>query len=1297
MRNTIRIFLAISWRITTVVPILVGQLSASEGNLEIRYDLPRAGKVSLAVYDQRDHQVRTLLAGEPQEAGKHLLRWDGLDRAGNAMPMGNYQWKLLMNDGLKADYLTLVGQNPIDPAKPWEPTVGSHQGPSSVVIGHDGSLYHGSRNSEGPPVLMKLDSEAGPIRWVRDWQTKGPVSMVEIGESLYVLGWNAELQRVNTATGINQGKPIDLLWPGDVRSGIDDPVSSYAIKIAADGDKLIVAYRDHNLLRWIDPATGNVLREVALPQPRGAVVGDGVVYGLSGNSVVAISADGKVSTIIAPGTLAAPTAFDFDRINKQLVVADGAEDQRVRRFTTDGKPLATYGRMGGRLDGAHVPTDFRDVSYVTCDSTGGFYAVESDHLRRIVHIAADGTVAKQWLGGVPFFAVTSVDSAAPNELWYVASYTTMAVANLDLQTGAWTITHTYSMPEKGFGDGLFPSVGAFPVWRVRHHAGGTYLIHESPAALLRVDEKGRRLVPVALASHKKWGAERFENAAINAAMAKQGFSYDDLGSDAFSWSDNNGNGELDAEEFRFHNQAAPMHGRFCTFDDQLNIYLGYSQATNYTYTGKRWLLFDFQQSAYAKLPNLAAAGSATPVWDWSKLELSASKMPSDLVAESAIAARWDPRGGVTLALRGEVGNDADRHGLVWPDGQQGATHLLRTMPDGTSWTVSKHDSPGMPAATVLRCPGYFPGHTHGCIIASDRNYYGATAWTEDGLFAGFFLDRHADDLPDWAYDPRGRGLHGLLAGDDWECAGSLADLPDGSVLWIPRSSGRSAVFQVTGWENWFRDHGKIEINEPRPAAIPDGKGLVGTYYRGKDFAEPPVASQVDARLWFRNGSSNERIMSWSAGPCKGIAATEPFSVRWTGRLEAPLGEDYWFRIYNENHKSSFVESQWWRDGAGFGRLWLNGVLVIDRSEGVAPSRPFEAGPIRLEAGRSYEIKVEYASPGVTQPEFSLAWASNTKQWERVPPAYLHADPPPPAPVVHVLAENPSTSSPTARFALDHPLSEPLTLRYRTIGTDYVPHTDEVTIAAGSLSSTVTLVTDTGPMKLMLEPDAAYHGDGTREAEAVTLGSIPSVTKGLGACYLLDEATGDVAHDSAGGFDTTFEVFMRPPIPRWLPSRGKRGGALEFSEPGTSLSLPVPNISGDFTVACWIRTKKATEPLVLGSFDLWLEDGRPKLIFAGWPSTIKDGPRLDDGQWHHLVIAWDQSGGKRAVHFYIDGLDSGNAFGPAEGSVNRLQIGLSNSAPARDFLGAIDELRIYQRCLAPEEIAQLAHPPAESLK
>ncbi len=1248
----------------------------------IVYELPRDGQVSAAVYDKDGRQIRILLAGQLQKAGRHELFWDGLDRLGNPMPPGEYVWKLLMNNGLEADYVAVVGQNPIDPAQPWVPTVGSHQGPSSVLLGSDGSLYHGSRNSEGPPVAMKLASENGPVIWSRNWQSKGPIDMAEIGKDIFLLTWDNHVQRIEPKTGLDSGKPIDVLWPGDKRSGCDDPVDSYAMKFDADGGSLVVAYRNHDALRWINPADGSVLRELKVAKPADVAAGaDGEVYVISGASLVSVSGD-KLAVIVPEGSLAAPAALAYDSVNRQLLIADGGQDQRVHRFGLDGNEIRAYGKRGGRLDGKFEAADFKDVSHLACDKAGGFYAVESDHLRRIVHIGPDGKVLKQWLGGAPFFMVVSMDKKRPTELWYSASGTTVAVADLDIEKGSYEITRTYSMPEEGFGGGLFPSLLKFPVWRVKHRNEKTFLIHESPAAILRVDEEARRLVPVALASHKAWEAKYFPLKAINDAMEKRGLKYDDEGSDAFTWSDTNGNGELDADEFRFHNVAAPVNnGRYSAFDDQFNIYIGYYAAPNYTYTGKRWLIFDFKDSAYAKLPNTAPAGSDVPQWDWSRLELSKAKVPPDVSKRlTATAVRWDSDDGVTLALRGE---EEDRHGMTWPNAQAGSARLLRAAPEGTAWTVSKHESPGMPPATVLRYPGYFPGTTHGCVIECDRNYYGATAWTYDGLYAGFFLDRHADDLPYWAYDPYGRGLYGLLPGDDWECAGSLADLPDGSVLWTPRNSGRSAVFRVRGWDNWFRTSGTVELADEPSAARTDGTGLYAEYYKGKSFSGETVLKRVDPQLWFKSGPASRRAPSWESGPCEGIKADEPFSVRWTGRVVAPFTEDYWFNVKNTFIAGGHVQNQTWKDGAGFVRVWLNNILIIDRSEGAPDGGHFEAGPFNLEAGKPYDLKVEYSSPGVPRPEFSISWASNTKEWERIPRAYLHPEQSPALPVVKLAASG-SGASQAVTFSIGAPASAKLPIRYRTEDSDYVPRYWTASIPAGANSAAMTAQRARGTLRLFLEPGASYFGDGS--AGTVIVGSNGPVEKGLVSYYPLDEAGGSVIHDRQGPFNGKFETFMNPPKPRWQRS-GILGGAMEFAEPGVSARLPGAKIAGDFSVSFWLRTSKSDEPLILGTFDLFLCQGIPKLIFGGWPMTIKDCPRLDDGSWHHLAFVWDQSGGKRAMSLFADGNLAGTGTGPGEGSFEGFALGMSNQPipEPKCFIGSFDEIRVYNRRLSPEEV------------
>ena len=55
----------------------------------LRYALPAAGRVTLAIYNATGQRIRTLLEGE-QQAGHHSAVWDGRDDTGQAVASGLY-------------------------------------------------------------------------------------------------------------------------------------------------------------------------------------------------------------------------------------------------------------------------------------------------------------------------------------------------------------------------------------------------------------------------------------------------------------------------------------------------------------------------------------------------------------------------------------------------------------------------------------------------------------------------------------------------------------------------------------------------------------------------------------------------------------------------------------------------------------------------------------------------------------------------------------------------------------------------------------------------------------------------------------------------------------------------------------------------------------------------------------------------------------------------------------------------------------------------------------------------------
>jgi len=72
---------------------LRNQPNPFSGSTNLRFELARAGQVSLRIYDAAGRQVRELLNG-PMNAGPAQINWDGRDETGLALPSGVYFCRL---------------------------------------------------------------------------------------------------------------------------------------------------------------------------------------------------------------------------------------------------------------------------------------------------------------------------------------------------------------------------------------------------------------------------------------------------------------------------------------------------------------------------------------------------------------------------------------------------------------------------------------------------------------------------------------------------------------------------------------------------------------------------------------------------------------------------------------------------------------------------------------------------------------------------------------------------------------------------------------------------------------------------------------------------------------------------------------------------------------------------------------------------------------------------------------------------------------------------------------------------
>jgi hypothetical protein len=200
-------------------------------------------------------------------------------------------------------------------------------------------------------------------------------------------------------------------------------------------------------------------------------------------------------------------------------------------------------------------------------------------------------------------------------------------------------------------------------------------------------------------------------------------------------------------------------------------------------------------------------------------------------------------------------------------------------------------------------------------------------------------------------------------------------------------------------------------------------------------------------------------------------------------------------------------------------------------------------------------------------------------------------------------------------------------------------------------------------------------------------------------WALDEAEGDIAHDSAG--ENNIALFGEP---AWQPAGGKIDGALQFDGINnhgiTDFVLDPAN--GPFSVFAWI--KGAGQVIIdqfdgTGSGEIWL--GTDELLgklmtclvpppagrFVAQPLVSES--IITDGQWHHIGFVWD--GSYRAL--YVDGKEVARdsaAQNPLKSADGGLHIGACKVVYVHFFSGLIDDIRIYNVALDAEQIQEFTY-------
>ncbi|MCX7826557.1 MAG: LamG domain-containing protein, partial [Verrucomicrobiae bacterium] len=207
----------------------------------------------------------------------------------------------------------------------------------------------------------------------------------------------------------------------------------------------------------------------------------------------------------------------------------------------------------------------------------------------------------------------------------------------------------------------------------------------------------------------------------------------------------------------------------------------------------------------------------------------------------------------------------------------------------------------------------------------------------------------------------------------------------------------------------------------------------------------------------------------------------------------------------------------------------------------------------------------------------------------------------------------------------------------------------------------------------------------------------AVEPGLVAHWNFDEGSGDVAKDVTGhGHDAALKNV------EWVPS--PRGHALRFH---TRRSLArygradAMNLSGDATLAVWVKTDAAVAPnthrLIFGddgpgvARNLHLSlDSYNRLSFEWADGRSNDSllapASLLNGSWKHVAVAAD-SRAMRVV-MYVDGVEVARKAMSLPISKATFKERLTGWFYNGFFQGELDDIRLYNRALTAKEVQRL---------
>ncbi len=243
------------------------------------------------------------------------------------------------------------------------------------------------------------------------------------------------------------------------------------------------------------------------------------------------------------------------------------------------------------------------------------------------------------------------------------------------------------------------------------------------------------------------------------------------------------------------------------------------------------------------------------------------------------------------------------------------------------------------------------------------------------------------------------------------------------------------------------------------------------------------------------------------------------------------------------------------------------------------------------------------------------------------------------------------------------------------------------------------------IKIDYATGASSKGSGAVFGHKAETAQITPISSKLIAHWKFDEGYGETAHDSSrNNFHGTMGA--GDSAPSWT-NEGKFGKALSFDGVDDYISVidPTGNLNpgtGDFTLSAWIYKPSdgKSAPGIISKngnpgFKFNINSGNRLLlaIYDGsWHDFLSSTSIIEMDKWQHVVVVADRDSN---ANFFVNEENAGSQDISSMSSVNlsnssSLRIGDDNwcrSYYCGQYDGKIDEVKIYNYALTPEEVKQ----------